>query len=61
MKYTRIEKCRICGNAKLAKVVDLGVQCLTGVFPGNEAQEVTSGPLELVKCADDGKGMSCGL
>ena len=31
--YNKLEKCRICGNRNLVKVLDLGVQSLTGVFP----------------------------
>jgi NDP-4-keto-2,6-dideoxyhexose 3-C-methyltransferase len=56
--YTRIERCRICGNTDLAPVLDLGEQMLTGVFPRSRAQAVTSGPLRLVKCRGDD---ACGL
>jgi len=45
-----IEACRICGNKKLAKVLDLGIQALTGVFPKSLDTKITSGPLILVKC-----------
>ncbi|WP_413857656.1 class I SAM-dependent methyltransferase [Candidatus Aalborgicola defluviihabitans] len=57
--YTKIEKCRICGNAHLERVLDLGEQMLTGVFPREKNAQVTSGPLRLVKCygGDD----VCGL
>jgi len=39
-------------------ILDLGEQALTGVFPRTQADRITCGPLELVKChgAD-----SCGL
>lgn len=58
--YTQIHKCRICGNAELVPVVDLGEQYLTGVFPRREsANSLTKGPLHLVKC-HGGKGV-CGL
>ncbi len=40
-------------------MLDLGDQCLTGVFPRTEGARVTKGPLELVMCrADQG---ACGL
>ena len=57
--YTRIEKCRICGNTNLPLVLDLGEQALTGVFPRSRDQHVTSGPLRLVKCM--GGDEVCGL
>ena len=50
MSYREIKACRICGNDNLIEVLDLGMQELTGVFPENLQQEVTSGPLKLVKC-----------
>jgi NDP-4-keto-2,6-dideoxyhexose 3-C-methyltransferase len=56
--YNKLEKCRICENKNLIKVLDLGVQFLTGVFPKNKDQKITSGPVQLVKCS--GKD-SCGL
>lgn len=57
--YTKIEKCRICGNAELERVLDLGEQMLTGVFPSVKHADVTCGPLRLVKCV--GEGDVCGL
>jgi NDP-4-keto-2,6-dideoxyhexose 3-C-methyltransferase len=56
--YTKLERCRICGNPDLVQVLDLGEQMLTGVFPRTTDQQVTTGPLRLVKCmgAD-----ACGL
>lgn len=57
--YRRISECRICKNQELVEVLDLGVQTLTGVFPKTRAQQVTAGPLKLVKCAGDGD--VCGL
>jgi NDP-4-keto-2,6-dideoxyhexose 3-C-methyltransferase len=55
---TKIKRCRICGNSELVEVLDLGEQALTGVFPESRSQNVTKGPLRLVKCmgAD-----ACGL
>jgi len=57
--YTKIEKCRICGNTNLVGVLDLGMQMLTGVFPRDKQTAVTTGPLRLVKCVGDDH--VCGL
>lgn len=56
---TKIKVCRICGNTHLEPVLDLGKQMLTGVFPKRLDQDVTTGPLRLVKCVGDGD--VCGL
>ena len=58
MNYTKVEKCRICGNHELTRVLDLGEQTLTGIFPSDKSLEITSGPLRLVKCMGDDV---CGL
>lgn len=57
--YKKVEKCRICGNAHLERVLDLGEQMLTGVFPREKSAKVTVGPLHLVKCV--GSDEACGL
>ena len=57
--YKKVEKCRICGNTHLECVLDLGEQMLTGVFPREKGAEVTTGPLQLVKCV--GGSEVCGL
>lgn len=54
----QIERCRICGSEHLELVLDLGEQALTGVFPRSRDQQVTAGPLRLVKCQGEN---SCGL
>lgn len=55
--YKKITCCRVCGNSKLLPIINLGEQCLTGVFPlRDEIENLESGPLELVKCVD-----GCGL
>jgi NDP-4-keto-2,6-dideoxyhexose 3-C-methyltransferase len=54
-----IDRCRICGNDRLTRVLDLGEQALTGVFPRTLDTSITRGPLQLVKCASD-EG-ACGL
>ncbi len=59
MTYRKIDRCRICGNQRLERVLDLGEQMLTGVFPREKGAEVTCGPLHLVKCT--GEGDVCGL
>jgi NDP-4-keto-2,6-dideoxyhexose 3-C-methyltransferase len=48
-----IKACRICGNTKLVKVLDLGNQFLTGVFPKTKNQKISCGPLQLLKCHED--------
>lgn len=57
--FTRIDRCRICGNSRLVTVLDLGEQMLTGVFPRERDASITSGPLRLVKCF--GGDEVCGL
>lgn len=57
--YREMKACRICGNANLAPILDLGIQALTGVFPKRQDEVVASGPLELVKC--HGGESVCGL
>jgi len=59
--YKEIEKCRICGNSHLDSIIHLGNQFLTGVFPKTKEHNITSGPLELVKCREDRDGRFCGL
>jgi C-methyltransferase C-terminal domain/Putative zinc binding domain/Methyltransferase domain len=48
--FSAISRCRICGNTELEEVLDLGNQALTGVFPSTRSQQITIGPLKLVKC-----------
>jgi hypothetical protein len=57
--HTKITKCRICGNPHLERVLDLGTQVLTGVFPKVREARITAGPLALVKCT--GRDDACGL
>lgn len=58
-KYKKVVKCRVCGNVNLTRVLDLGCQMLTGVFPSSKDMQVTVGPLRLVKCT--GEDDVCGL
>ena len=57
--FKKVEKCRICGNKNLVRVLDLGDQMLTGIFPKEKNANITVGPLRLVKCA--GGDEVCGL
>lgn len=57
--YKKTEACRICGNMHLVRVLDLGEQMLTGVFPKEIDKTITVGPLCLVKCTGDNN--VCGL
>jgi NDP-4-keto-2,6-dideoxyhexose 3-C-methyltransferase len=57
--YRQIDRCRICGNAQLERVLDLGDQTLTGVFPPARDESISRGPLRLVKCFGDRD--ACGL
>ena len=59
--YAEIGECRICGNRDLESILDLGIMALSGVFPRNPDSPVTSGPLELVKCATRDPRQACGL
>lgn len=58
--YTKIESCRICENANLVPIINLGNLALTGVFPKDKNEFIESGPLSLVKCDESVSG-SCGL
>jgi len=53
--YKEIKYCRSCDSEKLTKVLSLGDQELTGVFPKSLQEKITKGPLNLVWCE------SCGL
>jgi hypothetical protein len=52
--YNEITNCRICKSVKLTNVLSLGNQFLTGVFPKNKKDLITSGPLDMVWCSDCG-------
>ena len=54
----KISCCRICKSESLTTVLDLGNQTLTGVFPKTQNEEISEGPLVLVKCSDEN---GCGL
>ena len=50
----KLERCRISGSGNLHTVLQLGDQAMTGIFPSDKSQAVTTGPLELVLCPDSG-------
>jgi hypothetical protein len=52
--YTEIKKCRIGESSNLITVLSLGEQYLTGVFPKDPSEKITSGPLDLVWCPETG-------
>ncbi len=54
-------ECRICKNKDLVSVVDLGNQCLSGVFPEKDAPDPSKSPLELIKCNNSKDNNFCGL
>ncbi|HTV51187.1 MAG TPA: class I SAM-dependent methyltransferase [Steroidobacteraceae bacterium] len=58
--YSQISRCRACGNEQLDRVVDLGTQVLSGVFPRSTVELISSGPLRLLKCAARAAD-ACGL
>ena len=61
MKIKAIEECRICGNRDLIRVVNLGIQALSGRFPSADEPDPPKAPLELVKCDDSRDSRACGL
>jgi hypothetical protein len=52
--YSTIQSCRVSKSPNLISILNLGRQELTGVFPHNADEAVTSGPLELAWCPDSG-------
>lgn len=58
--YKTISQCRVCGNTELDSLLDLGELTLTGIFPPERTTPVSKGPLELVKCRENGPE-TCGL
>lgn len=57
--HRKISTCRVCGNAELVEVLDLGMQTANDVFPTVTTQRVAAAPLKLVKCTGD--ETVCGL
>jgi hypothetical protein len=57
----QINRCRICGNPDLRRIIHLGDQALTGIFPRSADAPITAGPLELVRCHAPEASSHCGL
>jgi len=53
-----LTECRICGGENFETIMSLGHQVMTGTFPKSEEEDVTGGPVDLIRCSAD-KG--CGL
>ncbi len=58
--YTEMTTCRICGNANVEQILDLGEQAFTGVFPKDQNAEVETMPMQLVRCCGN-EEECCGL
>jgi hypothetical protein len=54
MIYKEIKKCRVGESSNLIKVLSLGEQKLTGVFPSDKSEKELGGPVDLVWCPDSG-------
>jgi len=52
--FIEIKSCRCCESVNLIPVFSLGLQALTGVFPKQKNETISSGPLDLVWCKDCG-------
>jgi hypothetical protein len=52
--YHEVTGCRLCDGGELQTLIELGDQCLTGVFPRSRDEEITRGPLTLGRCPDCG-------
>ncbi len=55
---TILKECRICGGEDFETIMSLGHQVMTGTFPKSEDEDVTGGPVDLIRCSAS-KG--CGL
>ncbi len=52
MNYKTIKQCRVCSNKNFKKVVSLGDMALSGYFPKEYGEKVSSGPVDLVLCSN---------
>lgn len=59
--HTRIQRCRACGNSHLSEILDLGLQALTGRFPGPADSDPPIAPLQLLICDTTATPNACGL
>ncbi|CAN5158036.1 class I SAM-dependent methyltransferase [soil metagenome] len=55
--------CRVCGSRALTLVMDLGDQCIAGIFPrsGDDRSRADRYPLQLVWCDQTARPEGCGL
>ena len=63
MDLTTIDACRVCGNAQLETVFDIGAQYLQGSFvmQGMESPSHDRIPMELLRCDTGVQPGACGL
>ena len=63
MKIKAVSECRVCGNKKLTKVIDLGKQFLQGSFikPGKELPPTERIECTLLWCNQELNSEACGL
>ena len=55
------EECRVCGSPALTLVMDLGEQCIAGIFPKPGTGADRRYPLQLVWCDQTKNPEGCGL
>ena len=46
--------CRVCQSHALDEIINLGNQPLSGVFPQNSEESISSGALQLMRCSNCG-------
>jgi SAM-dependent methyltransferase len=63
MKISAVSKCRVCGNDKLTRVIDLGKQYLQGSFikPGKEMPPIDRIECSILWCNQELNYNGCGL
>jgi len=49
-----VSTCRVCQGHKLDEIINLGNQPLSGVFPQDSNELISSGNLQLMRCAECG-------
>jgi SAM-dependent methyltransferase len=55
------QECRVCGSTALTLVMDLGDQCIAGIFPRPDEGPAERYPLQLVWCDRSLDAEACGL
>ena len=46
--------CRVCNGRALDEIINLGNQPLSGVFPQDSDELISSGDLQLMRCSECG-------